>query len=219
LLDEVGDLPQDLQGILLRALQERAVRPIGSDAEVHVDTRVVAATHQDLAGAVRDNRFRADLYARLAQAVLHLPPLRERHAEVLTLARELTASASGKELRLTADAAECLARYRWPFNVRELQSLINAFIATEGDAVLGLPYLTKFHTELTAGFRDGAATSVGTPAKDAPSSAKPNDRAAMEQLLIRHQGNVSAAAAELGKPRALLYKWLRRVGLDPERFR
>ncbi len=219
LLDEIGDLPQDLQPVILRALQEGAVRPLGSDAEVPVDVRVVAATHQDLTLAVQDKRFRADLYARLAQAVVHLPPLRERRAEVLALARELADYSPRMELRLTADAAEALGRHAWPFNVRELESLVRAFVATEGDAVLGLPYLTEHHPELVEGFRDGAAAPADARPTDAPRSDGVRDRAAMERLLARHQGNVSAAAAEIGKPRALLYRWLRRVGLDPERFR
>jgi transcriptional regulator with GAF, ATPase, and Fis domain len=219
LLDEIGDLPQDLQPVLLRVLQEGVVRPLGSDAEVQVDVRVVAATHQDLTLAVESELFRGDLYARIAQAVVHLPPLRERRAEVLALARELAEYPPGTELRLTADAAEALVRHDWPFNVRELESLVRAFVATEGEAVLGLPYLAEHHPQLLDGFREGTAAEEETRPTGAPRTAEPRDRAAMEQLLKRHAGNVSAAAAELGKPRALLYRWLRRVGLDPERFR
>jgi len=218
LLDEIGDLPHDLQPVLLRVLQEGVLRPLGSDAEVRVDVRVIAATHRDLTLAVESELFRGDLYARIAQAVVHLPPLRERSAEVIALLRELAEHAPGTELRLTADAAEALVRYDWPFNVRELQSLVRAFVATEGGAVLGLPYLAEHHPELVEGFRDGTAEPDETR-PGAPRTTEPRDRAAMERLLARHGGNVSAAAAELGKPRALLYRWLRRVGLDPERFR
>lgn len=215
-LDEIGDFPLDLQAVLLRALQERTVRSIGSDAEVPIDVRVVAATHHELAQAVEQKRFRADLYARLTQAVVHVPPLRERRAEVLELAREFAAATPRGCLEATADAVEALVRHNWPFNVRELESLVRAFVATEGKTVLGLPYLREHHADFVAGFRhDRGLPEPGR--KSVPPDAR--DRAALEQLLARHGGNVSLAAVELGKPRAQLYRWLKKVGLDPARFR
>src|SRR4029077_6812650 len=105
LLDEIGDMPVDLQAALLRVLQERVVRPVGSDHELPVDVRVLSATHADLQHGMQSGRFRADLYARLAQGVLRLPPLRERRVELVPLLREL-GRARGRELNLAAEAAE-----------------------------------------------------------------------------------------------------------------
>jgi transcriptional regulator with GAF, ATPase, and Fis domain len=220
-LDEIGDLPLSVQPILLRALQEGVVRPVGSDEEITVDVRVVAATHSRLEDAVKLEQFRADLFARLAQAVVRVPPLRERRSEVLALVRTIGKTAGMTEVGMTADAAEVLVRHSWPFNVREIESVVLGFAATEGDAVLGLGYLKRYHSGLVLGFRDGepssgTASSGGEPSDEAVSA---RDRAKLEMLLIRHLGNVSAVAKDLGKQRAQVYRWLKAEGLDPERFR
>lgn len=220
LLDEIGDFPLELQPVLLRALQEKVVRPIGADQEVPVDVRIVAATHQKLETAVRTERFRPDLYARLAQAVVEVPPVRDRRAEVLKLAVEL-ARAQGKELEFSADAAEALVRHSWPFNVREIESLVRGFVATEPEPKLRLRYLKEYHAGIVLGFRDDGA---GVDATNRPlppmavAGASP-DRTALESMLVRHGGNVSAVAKELGKERAQVYRWLKAFGLDPERYR
>jgi transcriptional regulator with PAS, ATPase and Fis domain len=216
-LDEIGDFPLDLQAVLLRALQEGTVRPVGSDQEIAVDVRVVGATNSRIEDAVRTERFRADLYARLAQAVVRVPPLRERRVEVLSLCRDIARTTRGAEVTITADAAEVLVRHTWPFNVRELESLIRAFVATEGERPLGLGYLKEFHSGLVLGFRD-RDTSPPQPLQT--TVEKPShDRAELEQLLARHLGNVSAVAKELGKQRAQVYRWLKAEGLDPSRYR
>jgi DNA-binding NtrC family response regulator len=186
-----------------------------------VDVRVVAATHQDLVLAVRQGRFRADLYSRLAQTVVHVPALRERRADVLSLAEEIGKN-HGAGFGATADAAEALVRYAWPFNVRELEGMVRAFMATEGNVQLGIPYLTEHHPDVIAGLRRDCASTVGNePARpsERPGAHPARERAAMERLLHRHGGNVSAAASELGKPRALVYRWIRAAGIDPARFR
>lgn len=221
-LDEIGDLPIDLQAVLLRTLQERTVRPIGSDAEIRVDVRIVAATHQSLEDAIEHDGFRLDLYSRLAQAVVRIPPLRERRADILGIAGEVAAS-SRRRLTLTADSAEALVRYEWRSNVRELESLVRAFVVTEGESPMNLSYLALHHPQIVDGFR--RIEQPDTPTRRGSASARAaeprtrRDRAAMEELLLRHGGNVSAACEELGKPRALVYRWLHAAGLDPERFR
>lgn len=221
LLDEIGDFPLELQAILLRALQEKVVRPIGADHEVPIDVRIVAATHQKLEAAVRTDRFRADLYARLAQAVVEVPPLRERRVEVLELARDL-AHGINRKIDFSADAAEALVRHSWPFNVREVESLVRGFVATESEHTLRLRYLKEYHAGLVLGFRDEGggvdATNRPVPVAPAPTSAAP-DRGSLESMLVRHGGNVSAIAKELGKERAQVYRWLKGYGLDPERYR
>jgi transcriptional regulator with GAF, ATPase, and Fis domain len=213
-LDEIGDFPLDLQPILLRALQEGAVRPLGTDQEIRVNVRIVAATHVDLDEAVRKERFRADLHSRLARVVVRLPPLRERRATVLALAHAVAGSAGGTKLLMTANGAEALVRHDWPYNVRELESLVQAFLTTEPEAPLDLAYLRRHHPRLCSTFRSDEASE-----SPSGSSGTSRDRPSLEALLVRHAGNVSNMAEELGKPRAQIYRWLKAVGLDPNRFR
>jgi DNA-binding NtrC family response regulator len=219
-LDEIGDFPLELQAVLLRALQEGRVRPLGSDQEIAVNVRVVAATHARLEDAVRMERFRADLYARLAQAVVQVPPLRQRRAQILDIAREVARAAGAESLAMSPDAAEVLVRHSWPFNVREIESVVRGFVATEGGQTLGLRYLKEFHSGMAIGFRDVEPPSSGSAAPSArESSGSGRDRAALESLLSRHLGNVSAMAKELGKQRVQVYRWLKAEGLDPDRYR
>jgi DNA-binding NtrC family response regulator len=127
-LDEVGDLPPPLQGKLLRALQDRAVRPVGGTQDVYLDLRVIAATHRDLPALVKDGRFREDLYYRLAVLPIRLPSLRERTEDIMVLATHFLArssAAAGKALDgFDDDASAWLLGHRWPGNVRELENVI-----------------------------------------------------------------------------------------------
>lgn len=214
-LDEIGDFPLELQAYLLRALEEGVVRPIGSDQDVSVDVRIVAATHARLDDAVQSGRFRADLYARIAGSVVNVPPLRDRKAEVLVIARAIAAAEGAKGFDLRADAAEVLVRHAWPFNIRELESVVRGFVAVEGDAVMGLGYLKEHHPGLVLAFRDEEAP----PMTQKFGTESVRDRQSLERLLDRHLGNVSAVAKELGKQRAQVYRWLKEQGLDPDRYR
>jgi DNA-binding NtrC family response regulator len=123
-LDEIGEMPVAMQAKLLRALETKTVRPIGADAEVEFDARLVAATNRDLLAAVEEGRFREDLYFRLAVIEIHVPPLRARGSDVLLLAQaflERSARASNKNVtRIAPEAARRLLDYEWPGNVREL---------------------------------------------------------------------------------------------------
>lgn len=215
-LDEIGDLPLDLQPALLRALQEKTVRPVGSDREVPVDVRVVAATNVDLQAAIEANRFRADLYARLAQAVLSLPPLRERRFEIPGLLQTF-AQAEGRALSLTPDALEVLLLGRYRYNVRELKALLSEFFAVcKGDDPLDLQYLAGARPELA----QPLAERGGPPAEPGRIGAIPTgERERLTRLLAQHDGNISAVAKELGKPRAQIYRWLTRFGLSPRPHR
>jgi two-component system response regulator HydG len=132
LLDEVGDLPLDVQAKLLRALQQRAARPLGSREEVPFDARIVATTRLNLADEVRRGSFREDLYFRLKVLSLHLPPLRQRGYDILLLARHFLerAGSSTRPLRgMTTAAAHLLLGHDWPGNVRELEHSIMAAAA------------------------------------------------------------------------------------------
>jgi DNA-binding NtrC family response regulator len=168
----------------------------------------------DLDEAVRKEHFRADLHSRLARVVVRLPPLRERRATVLALAHAVAGSAGGTKLLMTANGAEALVRHDWPYNVRELESLVQAFLTTEPEAPLDLAYLRTHHPRLCSTFRSDEASERPS---GSPGTAR--DRPALEALLVRHAGNVSDIAEELGKPRAQIYRWLKTVGLDPNRFR
>jgi DNA-binding NtrC family response regulator len=213
-LDEIADAPLDLQAVLLRALQEHTVRPVGSDREVNVDARVIAATHGDIELAVQEDRFRADLHARLAHAVLRLPPVRERRAEILKMAAEFARENGRADWTVTPDAAEALVRHSWPYNAREIENLVRGFITMGAGPILDSAYLKEHHQGMLAGFRSKESGASG----ELP-QAEASDRPLLEQLLSKHQGNVSAVADEMGRPRAQVYRRLKSLGLDPERYR
>lgn len=135
-LDEIGDMPLDMQAKLLRVLQEGEIRPVGSNETKKVDVRVVAATNKDLEAGCRDGTFREDLYFRLNVVTIELPALRERGRDIEYLSRFLLAGLSselGRELHLTPEALEALLRYPWPGNVRELENeLKRAAVLSDG---------------------------------------------------------------------------------------
>ncbi|HTJ41595.1 MAG TPA: sigma 54-interacting transcriptional regulator [Kofleriaceae bacterium] len=213
LLDEIGDLPLAVQPALLRALQERAVRPVGATAPVPVDFRVICATHRDLPGMVARGEFREDLWARLAGFELVLPPLAERREDLGTLVAHLVDRLSpDREITLTPDAARALIRHAWPRNVRELEKVLEAALALAGDAELDVQHLPALITEGVP--RSGI--HVIPPDETLPPAATPDDdprRAELVAALRDHAGNVSAVARALGKPRSQIQRWMRRWGL------
>jgi two-component system response regulator PilR (NtrC family) len=153
-LDEVGELPASLQVKLLRALQERKVRPVGSSAEQAVDVRVLAATNRDVEADVRAGSFRQDLYYRLNVLRVELPPLRERPGDVARLAERFVkhfAVELGKDVRgLTPDALRALDAYAFPGNVRELENLLERAVALTSGPVIGLGDLPSAVSGLSA---------------------------------------------------------------------
>jgi transcriptional regulator with GAF, ATPase, and Fis domain len=219
-LDEIGDLPLDLQPALLRTLQEQTVRPVGSDREVRVDVRVIGATNVDLQGAILANRFRADLHARLAQAVLAVPPLRERRSEIPTLLRGF-ANEHDRPLAFTPDALECLLLGTYRYNVRELKALLGEFFAVAKTGTLDLAYLVDARPELVQLVALRPPTGGAGPGSGVAPLAQPAaaERDRLSRLLDSHGGNISAVAKQLGKPRAQIYRWLRRFGLTPGQHR
>ena len=213
-LDEIGDLPLDLQPALLRALEERKVRPIGAEQEMPVDVRVIAATHVDLEAEVARERFRADLFARLAHVVLRIPPLRERRSEILKLARVFS-----PKLRFSTNAAEALLISSFPFNVRELRALVEASaLYAEDDGSVRLRDIEDRIPAAAAIVRKRTGT---LPSKEPDAAPHPlaERRETLLALFEAHGGNVSRVANELGKPRAQVYRWLRALGLDAKDFR
>src|SRR6202011_2510545 len=129
-LDEIGELTPELQAKLLRVLQEKEVRPVGSNQKFKVDMRVIAATNRDLEAAQKEGTFRKDLYFRLNVVTLHLPPLRERRSDITPLVHYfLDRFAPGKPISLSPAAAKCMWQYDWPGNVRELENCIERAVA------------------------------------------------------------------------------------------
>jgi transcriptional regulator with GAF, ATPase, and Fis domain len=145
LLDEVGDLAPQAQAKLLRVLQEGSYEPVGSDYTVRVDVRIIAATHVDLERAIAGGRFRDDLYYRLNVFPIALPPLRERRADIATIAEEylenLRRRTGRGPWRLTLQTREALERYDWPGNVRELANCLEraAILCPSGELAIDLP--------------------------------------------------------------------------------
>jgi DNA-binding NtrC family response regulator len=141
-LDEIGEMPTLLQAKLLRAIEDKRIRPLGAIEEASIDVRIVAASNTDLDKAIAEGKFRSDLYYRLATITLAVPPLRERPQDVALLARHFLIRASaeaGKTVReLDPDALACLVRYRWPGNVRELQSAMQTGVILCRDSKLGV---------------------------------------------------------------------------------
>jgi two-component system response regulator HydG len=215
-LDEVGDMPTSLQPKILRVLQERKVRPLGSSSEVAIDVRVIAATNRDLEEAVEEKRFREDLYFRLNVIQVPLPPLRSRGGDVLPLAQHFLegfAKRAGKPVAGIAPAvAEKLVAYSWPGNVRELQNCMERAIA-----------LARFEQivvdDLPARVRE-YRTSHLVIAGDDPSELVPLEEVEHRyilRVLETVRGNKAKAARILGVERKTLYRKLERWGVESVR--
>ena len=195
-LDEIGELPLHLQPKLLRALESGQITPVGSDSPVHVDARLIAATNRDLNQEVQEGRFRDDLYYRINVVELVVPPLAERHDDLLPLARRFAAEFAGAPVRLSPQAVQCLLAYRWPGNVRELRNAIQrSCLLCRGDVILPEHLPPKV----------AALAAAGTSA--AAGRLSQVERAAILATLEECHGNRTHAAKRLGiSRRALIYK-------------
>ncbi len=213
-LDEIGLLPKGLQGKLLKSLESRSVRRLGATRAEAVDAWIVAATNEDLAGAVKEGRFRPDLYHRLAGITLTLPPLRARSHDILLLADRFlhttcTAYALSKKT-LGADAQAALLSHSWPGNVRKLANVIErAALLSAGPVIdplaLSLPEPERLGSRLSV--PGGAAAP---PIKESISSF---ERAQLLEAPRGADGNVARAARHLGLPRTTLRYRMIRLGL------
>jgi two-component system NtrC family response regulator len=206
-LDEIGDMDPAMQAKILRALQERIVTPVGG-ASVPVKARIVAATHRDLRQRVANGSFREDLFYRLNVVPIHLPPLRERLADIVPLA-EYFLSLAGSPKRLTAAAAAALIQYEWPGNVRELKNTMDRLAVTVQGNLIEAPDL--FATESTV--------SQGSHPLDWSEEDLPTATLHLEELLIRRAlarcgGNRAEAARLLNIHRQLLYTKMKRLQIE-----
>jgi DNA-binding NtrC family response regulator len=208
-LDEIGDISPKVQVDLLRVLQERRFFRVGGSEEVSVDVRVVAATHVDLADAVRQGCFREDLFYRLNVVAIHLPPLRERPEDVPLLARafvERLAQELGKEAEdLSEGALKALLAHRWPGNVRELENAVERALVTAKGRVL---------TEEDFAFLKPA--SEAAPGWTVPTHLPlaEVEKSVIGATLRRNEGNVKETATVLGIDRSTLYDKLKRYGIE-----
>jgi DNA-binding NtrC family response regulator len=206
-LDEVGELPLAAQVKLLRAIQEREIRPLGSTRPVAVDVRLVAATNRNLAEEVRMGRFRADLYYRLRVVAIELSPLRERPEDIPVLAAHFV-ELHGRKTGITGiepAALEGLLCHAWPGNVRELENRIEAAVALARG-----PRLTRQDLALEG---PSAPATGKADLETVPLSLRAYERACLEEVLRRADGSVPRAAELLGMGRSTLYRKLREHGL------
>ncbi|MGV8989993.1 MAG: PEP-CTERM-box response regulator transcription factor [Thiobacillus sp.] len=204
-LDEIGDLPMPLQAKLLRFLQERVIERLGGRGEIPVDVRIVCATHRDLAAMIREGSFREDLYYRLSEIAVSIPPLRERPGDAVLLALaflERNAKEMGRNIRsFTADALGALEAHGWPGNVREMENLIKrATIMAEGNQI----------TVDDLGFK---ADQVGHLPLNLRQARENAERMAITQALVRSEGNIAQAAEQLGITRPTLYDLMAKIGM------
>jgi DNA-binding NtrC family response regulator len=215
-LDEIGELPLEMQAKLLRVLQEKEIRPVGSNQKVKVDVRVVAATNRDLETEYRNGTFRKDLYFRLNVVTVHLPSLRERRSDIPMLAHWfLDRHAPDSSMQLTHAAMKCLLQYDWPGNVRELENCIERAVALGDGKTIDLSDLPP----TIASASPSAEPAVGL-ITDAASSTDLEDieRATIERVFEQVKGDKAMAGKMLGISRATLYRKLKRynIGGRPE---
>jgi two-component system NtrC family response regulator len=206
-LDEIGDLVPELQVKILRFLQEKVIERVGGRQLIPVDSRVIAATNQNLEEEVKANRFREDLYFRLAVVKMALPPLRERGNDVIQLADHLV-TAFCKELkkpakRFSKQALDALRRHNWPGNVRELQNRVKRAIVLADGSTIG-------PSELELETPNGSVSTSSSTLKEAKEAL---ERDILANTLRENNGNISKTAKALGISRPTLYDLMSRYGL------
>jgi two-component system NtrC family response regulator len=208
-LDEIGDMPLALQTKLLRFLQERVIERVGGREEIPVDVRVVCATNQDLKVAIDEQRFREDLYYRISEITINIPPLREREGCRLVLARTLLENEAAKQGRalkgFSQDAQTAIQTYRWPGNVREMENKIKgAVIMAEGKQV----------TAADLGFADGDRQGPDLNLREVRRAAESRT---IKRALVYSSGNISQAAKILGITRPTLYDLLDKYDIETDK--
>jgi two-component system NtrC family response regulator len=210
-LDEIGELPASLQVKLLRFLQEKSVQRVGGREDIHVDSRIIAATNIDISKAITEGRFREDLYYRIGVITINIPPLRERQGDIMLLSTLFLRRFSeelGKKLKGFAPSSiELLESYDWPGNVRELENRIQRAVIMSESSLIE-PHDLAF-SEVQNGRKD--IPLYGVTLREA------RDRVEREKILYavnKHGGNIARAAKELGISRPTLYDLAKKHGLN-----
>jgi DNA-binding NtrC family response regulator len=210
-LDEIADMDPAVQAKLLKVLEEKQYRRLGDVRDRRVDVRLIAATHQDLARAVKEQRFRSDLYFRISTLPLRVPPLRERAEDILFLAREILgrlASDLGRRgVALEPDAEGALGGYSWPGNIRELRNVLERALLL-GDATRIRAADLPFEAPAAEAARSEDVSRL---------TLKEMERRHIERVLKEERGRVEAAARRLGIPRSSLYQKIKLYGIAVSR--
>jgi len=207
-LDEIGEMPLEVQAKLLVAIEQRVIWPVGATESTSIDVRFICATRRDLAAEIRRGRFRDDFYHRISHFLIHIPPLRERRDEIDPLIVHFASEAAtgATPVVFDEDARAALHRYDWPGNIRELRNVVErAIVHTEGDVVTA-------SILVDAGLPGDAVPLPGGLAEE-------EQRNRVVEVLARYGGNQSRAARELGIARNTLRAWMRRYGIPYPRTR
>ena len=215
-LDEVGDLPLDVQPKLLRFLEQGEILPVGETRPIRVDVRVVAATNADLEQRVAEGKFREDLFYRLSVIRIHVPPLRDRREEIPHLStfflREASERFGKPNVRLSAETLDLFDAFGWPGNVRQLRNEVHRAVAMTGPAGLITP-------EILSPIFAGNAVEPSSPRRarnvTLASAVERLERELIEGALERTAGNISQTARTLGLTRRGLYLKMDRLGIMP----
>lgn len=222
LLDEIGEMPNELQVKLLRVIQEKKVTPVGSTESVYVDSRIISATHQNLADAIHHGSFREDLYYRLAVITINIPPLRERVSDIPLLIAHFLDLFNEKFNKSVAppgrDLEARLTSYQWPGNIRELKNAVERGVVLAVDGKLNIDDMLM--PVLTEG--GSSSTEETDPAfiEKTLSEAKQDfERRYLQQLLEATRGNISEMARISGRYRTDIYRLLSKHGVEWEDFR
>jgi DNA-binding NtrC family response regulator len=210
-LDEIGELPLEMQAKLLRVLQEKEVRPVGSNQRTRVDVRVIAATNRDLEQEYRAGTFRKDLYFRLNVVTVHVPPLRERRSDIPMLAHWfLERCVPGRSVQVTNAAMKSLLQYDWPGNVRELENCVERAVALGNQQTLDvddLPPAIASTSQLQERDTAGSGSSLST------TDLEDIERTTIERVFEQVKGDKALAGKMLGISRATLYRKLKRYNI------
>jgi two-component system, NtrC family, response regulator AtoC len=210
-LDEIGELPLEMQAKLLRVLQEKEIRPVGSNQRIKIDVRVVAASNRNLEAEYRNGTFRKDLYFRLNVVAVHLPPLRERRSDIPMLVHWfLERYAPGGSIHVTSTAMKSLMQYDWPGNVRELENCVERAVALGDHRTIDIGDLpTTLATSAPVGDGDGIAEHAGFNSTD----LEDIERTTIQRVFEQVKGDKVLAGRMLGISRATLYRKLKRYNI------
>lgn len=207
-LDEIGELPLDMQAKLLRVLQEKEARPVGSNKPVKVDVRVIAATNRDLEAAYQAGTFRKDLYFRLNVVTMHLPSLRERRSDIPTLVHFfLDKYATESKIEVTSRAMTCLLQYDWPGNVRELENCIERAVALGNREIIDLSDLPPAVRAVEG------QTQLDQSAGPSATDLEEIERVTIQRVFDQVNGDKDMAGRLLGISRATLYRKIKRYNI------
>ena len=211
-LDEIGEMTPEAQIKILRFLQDRELTPLGSTRPRRMDVRIVAATNRTIATGKGSSGLRDDIVARLGAAPIHLPPLRNRIEDIGALAAHFLSlgGSHAQGVKFEQPAFRALALHTWPLNVRELEKIITTAAVLTGGKPIALRDLPEPIAK--------AAALPAAPGARRPTGPSPTP-AQLEELLRRYDGNVADVSRELGKHRAAVWRWIKKFGLGPQKFR